>query len=69
LLGGVLVPNVLPPGFWLEFQSGADGTILVAANWPHGLPSGLELYLQYWIVDASGPFGFTSSNAIRGTTP
>ena len=37
LLGGVLVPSPLAPGFWIELQTSPTGTLLLAANWFIGL--------------------------------
>ncbi|MFO0985342.1 MAG: hypothetical protein U1E76_27025 [Planctomycetota bacterium] len=67
LLGGVLVPA---PDFVLtSLITNAKGGWLLGTQWPAGIPSGLELYLQTWIVDAGGPRGYAASNALRGTTP
>ena len=65
--GGVLVPNPLlvlpaPP-------ISGQGVSSLAATWPSGVPSGIQLWVQCWIADASGPAGFTASNAVMGTTP
>lgn len=64
--GGTMVPLA---GLVLPKIVGADGGTLLSATWPAGLPSGVALYVQAWIVDATGPFGFTASNALRGLTP
>jgi hypothetical protein len=32
-----------------------------------GVPAGLVLYLQEWVVDPLGPAGFAASNAVRAT--
>lgn len=68
--GGTLVPDFgTPPGTLLLLPTGPIGTIPLAGTWPPGLPPGLTLYIQYWIVDPGGPAGFSASNAVRGTTP
>ena len=33
------------------------------------VPTGLELYLQYWFADAGGVQGFAASNGLRARTP
>ena len=63
--GGVLVPanHVLIP---LPTNASGElsfGGVLGAP------PSGATFYMQYWIIDAAGPFGFSASNGLSGTTP
>jgi hypothetical protein len=36
---------------------------------PTSVPAGLETYWQAWIVDATGPAGFTTTNGLLGVTP
>ncbi len=67
--GGVLVPDPSPPGLTLALPTGAAGTAQLAAPLPFGLPSGFELFFQWWIQDPVGPMGFAASNAVKGTTP
>jgi formylglycine-generating enzyme required for sulfatase activity len=67
--GGVLVPDIGPPGFFVALPTNGSGGLVIAETWPAGLPSGFELYLQYWIEDLGGPFGKSASNAVRATTP
>ncbi|HZM01260.1 MAG TPA: hypothetical protein VFD43_13520, partial [Planctomycetota bacterium] len=64
--GGVLVPL---PTVLLPFKLDLAGGFVLSGTLPAALPSGATLYLQTWIVDAAGPAGFTSSNAIVGTAP
>lgn len=66
--GGTLVPN-FTPGLIKGFPTNASGAFLIDTTWPAGVPSGADVYFQYWIVDAAGPAGFSASNAVRGTTP
>jgi len=47
----------------------ASGGFDLSASLPSSLPAAAQLYLQAWIVDAGGPAGFTSSNAVVGTAP
>jgi len=64
--GGVLVPAL---HLGVPLPTTVGGTSAFSAPWPAGLPSGFATYYQFWIPDASGPVGFTASNALSGTTP
>ncbi len=66
LKGGVLVP--LPVAL-APAVTDAGGASSLSTTWPAGLPPGLTVYLQHWIVDASAPQGFAASNAVSATTP
>ncbi|HZL99367.1 MAG TPA: hypothetical protein VFD43_03860 [Planctomycetota bacterium] len=66
LKGGVLVPS---PDMPVMLGTDPSGEVQVATLWPDGLPGGLQLWIQWWIVDPSGPAGFTASNALLATTP
>ena len=65
--GGVFVP--LPHIVLAGLPTGPLGYIHLSANWPAGVPSNSQFFLQYWMQDAAGPHGFAASNAIKGTTP
>jgi len=66
--GGTLVPDVFAPtGNFMSLATDPQGSISISSTWPPGVPSGIELYMQYWIDDPGGPAGFSASNAIRGT--
>ncbi len=65
--GGVLVPS--PDILVTPLMTDATGELVLASTWPAGVPSGFEIYLQDWIVDAAGPNGFAASNGLLGTTP
>jgi hypothetical protein len=67
-LGGVLVPD-LASGSLVPRATDATGSVLVVGSWPTGVPSGSNLYVQWWIVDAAGPQGFAASNGLRASTP
>jgi hypothetical protein len=65
--GGTLVPAndllvILP-------TSSTGGLDLGLPAWPPGLPTGLVLHMQAWIVDIAGPVGFSASNAVARTVP
>ena len=65
--GGTLVP--FPPALNVTLPTnGAGETVLPGTTTP-GLPSGLNFYLQYWIVDASATAGLSASNGLEATTP
>ncbi|HEX5012216.1 MAG TPA: PQQ-binding-like beta-propeller repeat protein [Planctomycetota bacterium] len=65
--GGTLVPGadvLIGP-----LATDAQGRLVLSGTWPAGMPSGTQLWLQEWIVDAGGPKGFAASNGLRATTP
>ena len=68
LLGGVLVPNVAT-GAAVSLGTDGTGKVSFSTTWPAGVPSGLTLYFQHWLLDASAPFGAAASNALSGTAP
>jgi len=64
--GGVMVPTI---DFINTFPvTNAQGTVVLAGPWVN-LPSGLTLYLQFWLPDPEGPFNFAASTAISATMP
>lgn len=67
--GGTLVPDfIAPPGQIVVVTTNGHGGVTLGANWPASLPVGFEVYLQYWIADAGGPFGFSASNGLLAVT-
>ena len=64
--GGILVPS---PSIIVTPLITTPTGLTLSALWPNPFPSGLDLYLQFWIADPAGPAGFSASNAVRGTTP
>lgn len=66
LKGGVLVPS--PDVFVDGLASDGQGGLVLPATWPGGIPAGLEVFLQAWVVDGSGPVGFSASHGLRGLT-
>jgi hypothetical protein len=65
--GGVLVPHADVLVGPLATDTG--GTLTLHGRWPVGVPSGLSVYLQVWVLDAAGPLGFTASNGLSATAP
>jgi hypothetical protein len=63
--GGTLVPN---PEFIVYGIPTVNGGLMLSSVWPAGTPSGLNIYVQFWIPDAAGPKGFAASNGIEGTS-
>jgi len=65
--GGVFVPE---PQFAVPFEP-TDGaaSIVKTGTCPPGLPSGLQVAFQYWIVDSGRPMGFTASNGLVCESP
>lgn len=66
LKGGVLVPSfdILVGPFPTSL-----GTVSLVQVWPAGVPSGFEIYFQWWIQDTAGPAGFAASNGLMAKTP
>ena len=68
--GGTLVPSFDPPdGTHFALPTGMIGAFTIGGTWPPGVPSGLSVYSQIWIVDPAAPFGLSATNAIRGDVP
>ena len=59
--GGLLVPS---PDVLVIIPTSNDGEIDINAVWPAGVTGG-ELWLQYWIQDPGGVYGFAASNGIK----
>jgi len=64
--GGTLIPN--PDLLIAPLFIGAAGDLSLAGPWPPGIPPGIVLYFQHWIIDDTGPNGFAASNGLSGTT-
>ena len=70
--GWTLVPAFNAPfGSYLILLTNPAGQIDITSVYPDpsGVPSGTDLYIQAWIVDVDGPFGYASSDASKVTTP
>jgi len=65
--GGTLVPG--PAIVISGLPVGGAGALSLPFAWPSGLPADFKTWLQCWIPDASGPLGFTASNALLAETP
>ena len=59
------------PSVDLIVPGGTDalGTQLIQTPFPPGVPSGASAWIQCWLVDAAGVFGYSSSNGVQGTAP
>ncbi|RKY16445.1 MAG: hypothetical protein DRQ55_17985 [Planctomycetota bacterium] len=65
--GGVQVPS--PEILLGPLSVRPSGDLPLAAHWPAGMPGDVTTYMQYWIPDAGGPYGYAASNALAATTP
>lgn len=65
--GGVMVPQ--PDLLLAGLVADGVGALQLAGTWPDGLPTGASLWMQAWLANAAGPFGFAASNAVQATTP
>ena len=63
LFGGIVGP--LPADGFLFFPTGAAGEVDFTFTWPVTMPSGVQLYVQYGILDASATGGISLSNTVR----
>jgi len=64
--GGTLVPAAVA---FVPQVTGASGGASLTFALPEGVPSGLAIYFQEWVVDAGAIQGAAGSNAVRGLTP
>jgi len=63
--GGVLVPS--PDVVLSPLTSDGGGALQLPFSWPQNVPSGTQIWAQYWVQDAVGPVGFSASNGLVGT--
>ena len=64
--GGTLVPALdLTVGLTTNFLGG----LVIQDTWPAGIPASTSIWYQYWIIDNTGPAGFSASNAVRSDSP
>ena len=63
--GGTLVPN---PDLLIALPTGA-GQVALGATWPAGVPTGVSIAYQAWIVDPGAVKGLSATNGLIGTTP
>lgn len=61
--GGVLVPS---PDAIVPLVASPQGTAVLAGRWPPDVPADTIFAAQAWVVDGTGPFGFTASRAVSG---
>ncbi len=64
---GTLVP--VPVLELIFVPTSPGGTITIGFDWPSGVPSGFNLYLQWGWPNINAPAGVGLSKALRGTTP
>ena len=62
LLGGTLVPSA---DVMIPLVVGGGGTHVLSAPWPTGVPAAVHLYMQDWIADPAGSFGYAASNGLQ----
>ena len=64
--GGTLVPS---PDFLFRFLTDKAGELTFDTIWPKGFAPCTPIYIQWWIIDAAGPHGWSASNALFLETP
>ena len=73
--GGAYNPTPIYGGFvgpfpWdgvLFFPTGANGSVEFTFTWPLTMPSGVQLFLQFGVLDAAGTSGIALSNTLQAT--
>ncbi len=65
--GGVMVPS--PDRMIGPVVLNGAGRARLVARWPHDVPSGEQLWLQWWIADARSRTGYAATSAVRIDTP
>ncbi len=63
--GGVLVPT--PDVVLSSLATDGAGELQLPFAWPQNVPTGTQIWAQYWVQDAVGPVGFSASNGLVGT--
>jgi hypothetical protein len=53
----------------IPFSTKSDGQHSQVAHWPAGVPEGLAIFLQAYVVDPGAGNGWASSDTVRITTP
>lgn len=66
LFGGLLVPS---PDLVLLLLGDPLGDSSWATAWPGNVPAGLQVFAQAWLLDGSGPAGWTATNALACLAP
>lgn len=61
LFGGVLVPS---PDLVVPLATDAAGKASFAMAWPLGLPGGLDVYVQSWVLDGAAVQGLAATDAL-----
>ena len=64
--GGTLVPDF---DYIVILPIDADGFADALGPWPAGVPSGFEIYAQFWVSDPGALYTLSGSNAVIGVTP
>ena len=67
LKGGFLVPkdDLIYPGY----VTSNLGEVSLTTTWVPGIPSGSQVYLQYWVQDGTAPAGYSASNGVLLISP
>jgi len=67
LFGGTILAFPFEPPILM--WTSPTGTLKLPATVPVGMPTGLQLWLQWILFDPAAPQGFAISNAVMGVTP
>jgi hypothetical protein len=64
LEGGTLVPE---PTLIVPLSTSTEGALDLPFLWLD-VPAGIDVWVQVWIVDPGGPFGYAATNALKLTS-
>jgi len=64
--GGTLWPA---SGAFIPLVANGTGQLTLSTTWPAAIPSGFQLWAQFWHPDVGAVYGFAGSNGVRGTVP
>jgi len=64
--GGTFVPQ---PTFEIPLQADGEGEATLPFTWPGGVPAGVEIYWQAWVLDAGADKGLAATNGLLSESP
>jgi hypothetical protein len=64
--GGTMWPTL---GTSIPLAANGTGQLTLSTTWPATIPSGFQLWAQFWHPDTGAVYGFAGSNGVRGTVP
>jgi hypothetical protein len=65
-MGGVIVPSL--DFILVPLLVDGSGQIGIEGLWPTEI-TGVDIYLQFWLLDPGGVFGWSSTTGVRASVP